>query len=120
MTSRLNEETERLNQKIREFEQLLVEMRLGASAKLVMGDCFLGFGKYGKNWCLAVIHEGGSTPLINASRETRVAAVDYFEELVKRLQESAVEATARVTAAREKAEEILRNMRKVSNESHEV
>lgn len=120
MLSRLNEETELLNQKIREFEQLLVEMRLGVSARLIMGDCFLGFGKYGKNWCLVVIHEGGSTPLVNSSREARVASVDYFEELVKMLQESAAEATAQVTAARNKAEEVLRNMRKESNESHEV
>ncbi len=120
MTSRLNEETELLNQKIREFEQLLIEMRLGVSAKLAMGDCFLGFGKFGKHWCLVIVHGEDSTPLVNASREARVAAVDYFEALVKALQESAVEATARVTAARDKAEGVLRNMRKVSNESHEV
>lgn len=80
---RLGSATEELNLAIREVEQALEALDLGVTAavdvKYSKGVFTLRFGKSEKEWRLIVeFRDGTWGPLLNASREVRVEAMNHL------------------------------------------
>jgi hypothetical protein len=96
--------TEELNDSIAKAEQELLALKLGVTASVLLEqgedwESYLRFGKHGDKWRL--VYESGPVmgepedwrdePLLNASKEVRLRAVDKFEELLIALVDKATE-----------------------------
>jgi hypothetical protein len=105
----LSAATDELNKAIEEAEQTIAALQLGvrASVNLYSDEGGTGwyqdlvFGKEAKSWRLLVETGDASerseiTPLVNASREIRLDAVERFPALVSRLFQVAEEEIHRV------------------------
>ena len=122
--------TDQLTETIAKIERALTEQRFGVTASVALksearvdedGNDFgaeltlLAFRKEGKNWKLMI--ESGvvgdepdawhSMPLLSASRELRLLAVDHMHELVDGLADRAEEQVEEVERRRAKAEALL-------------
>lgn len=95
--SMLEEETEGVNAVIARAESMLADLRMGVTASVKLWDedsdgefTYLGFGKVDKQWRLTIEtgydpSEVEVSPLANASREARLAAIELLPELVDAL-----------------------------------
>jgi hypothetical protein len=97
--------TDELTEEIALLEREVSELRLGVSESVLIGDdvssrCPLWFRKEGKTWRFVVVNGANAIPLINASRELRLIAVDFLPELITKLVESS---RSRVAHVRDKA-----------------
>lgn len=84
----LNELTAQLNDRIKQFETLLRDQRLGVVARVETqpGKRWLSFRKFESRWtlCAETAQDGNEPdfkPLLEASRATRLYAVKYFRAL---------------------------------------
>lgn len=89
MTDKLGALTDELNTQITAAEQALAVLNLGVTAAVSLNNgAELRFGKYNEHWRL--IYNGGGvctdTPLVNASRETRLRAVYVLDDLLAALR----------------------------------
>jgi hypothetical protein len=86
----LNEATERLNSALKQSEKLLAELKLGVRAEEDLGKhgaagFTLAFGKFNNEWKLIACVHDEEMPLLNASREVRVAAAKALPRLLESL-----------------------------------
>jgi hypothetical protein len=119
---RLEAATDDLNRSIEAAEAALVSLQLGVRASTLMDGNkddslwgrYLAFGKESKAWRL-LIEEGELdeeeswtvTPLVNASRELRLRAVELLPTLVQKLVSTAEAEIKRVEAAATAARNIV-------------
>lgn len=127
LSTALNKSTEALNASLKRAQEGFAELSLGVRASVpfsLPGDDdswhrFLGFGKLNNDWQL-FIEQGGAhdpveafvtQPLLNCSRETRLAAVDYlqplFDELINVAENEASAITTKAAEAVEFVENVL-------------
>lgn len=96
--------TDELTEEIALLEREVSELRLGVSESVLIGEVGsqypLWFRKEGKTWRFVVVNGANAIPLINASRELRLIAVDFLPELITKLVESS---RSRVAHVRDKA-----------------
>jgi hypothetical protein len=119
---RLEAATDDLNRCIEAAEAALVSLQLGVRASILMNEDkdepfwgrYLVFGKESKAWRLLIEEgddhpEGGwtITPLVNASRELRLRAVELLPTLVQKLVSTAEGEIKRVEAAATAARNIV-------------
>jgi hypothetical protein len=79
--AQLHSLTDMLNEQLSAVEVAIVQLNLGVSASVPMGDGRLEFRKSGGSWGLFV----GTTPLLNANREIRISASAAIPALVSEL-----------------------------------
>lgn len=125
----LGAETDALTETLAQIERALDEMRLGVSAFVtlrteedevdhptihsVTTTTALSFVKEGKRWMLAIAtthdldDEWRFAPLVNASRELRLLAVEKLPELIEALMTEAERRFEEVRQGHEKARAIL-------------
>jgi len=131
---RLVPATDKLTETIAQIERSLSEQRLGSRASVLLSSqdildddenyrgteiTNLAFRKVGKVWRL-MIDSGpddapehwSSIPLINASRELRVLAVDRLPELVEELVADAEKRIAEVEAKQATADALLATLKR--------
>jgi hypothetical protein len=120
-SARLHRATDALNKKLTEVEAALVAQSLGVSASVVIekGEqtpslVELCFTKRNKQWGLFIeittdvlAFESTLAPIVNASREHRLAAVRALPELIAQLATAAEAQLASVQAATVTASNIL-------------
>lgn len=96
--------TDELTEQIALLERDLCALRLGVSESILIGTegsrVPLWFRKEGKTWRFVLVNGNNTIPLVNASRETRLLAVDHFPELITKLMESS---RSRVAGVEKKA-----------------
>ena len=122
-TSRLHEATDRLNKVLLRCEEALSELKLGVSAAVTLDEDEQGwyralrFGKSGGQFKL-LIETGvdgdpdvNITPLVSASRETRLEAVNALPELYKRLLAAFEAEIERVNTSIKSVEELTDDLR---------
>lgn len=103
----LNQESDRLNALIDDFEESLVDSKVGVSAWIsgefthADGRWQLGFMKLAGIWSVVVREgeDGKPTPLKTAPRAVRVGALELFGELVEELTRRAEGLHRAVSAA---------------------
>jgi hypothetical protein len=103
LAARLAAAADDLNDALRSAEEAFKALGLGVVAEVPFPvtrfpDTALGFGKYDKTWCFTVRHGSNSYPLVNASRELRLVAVDLIPALASKLVAVAEAETGRVEA----------------------
>lgn len=90
MSTQLDEATERLNQTLRRAEATFAALKLGVSASVPLRqdgqwNVVLRFTKDANEWRPMVVNSIGpqstDTPLLSASRETRLCALSKLPEL---------------------------------------
>lgn len=88
--SSLDENTDRLNEALRDVEDALHTLHLGVSAEVVMVGGKLRFGKEGAEWVLSAVIQNGEhvTPLLKASRALRLASVEALPSLLVALRQA--------------------------------
>lgn len=80
----LNQETDTLNEEIRDFEDSLANIGAGCEAWLprACNGYDLGYAKLGGKWCVAIRRQGDEpSSLLRAPREIRIAACEHLAEL---------------------------------------
>lgn len=99
--------TDALTETLAHIERNLRELAWGVEVSVPLEgfpDSALRFGKSGSNWALEVTRPGTApTPLVNASRGVRVAAVDAFPAFIQALAEGTEEEAQRVLLAASRA-----------------
>lgn len=79
----LDSETDKLNELLAKAETAIGEMRMGVCARVPFSGRELSWEKHGSQWMLMVYFDAvQKTPLLKASRELRVSAVEHLDELV--------------------------------------
>lgn len=100
--------TDGLTEEIALLEREVSELRLGVSESIPLGNkgppLHLWFRKEGKVWRFMVVGETvNAIPLINASRELRLIAVDHLPELIAKLVDSS---RSRVAVVQDKTDAV--------------
>lgn len=85
--------TDRLNDALRDVEDALDSLRLGVLAEVTVTTqpvVMLRFSKVGADWVLSIVQDGGMNmgPLLKASRSHRIAAVDVLPRLLIALRQA--------------------------------
>ena len=126
---RLAAAADKLNAKIAEFEKTLGSLKLGVMASVALSSeeqvsagVDLRFAKWRDEWRLVVVDydyshgldEESFELLQNQSRETRLAAVALFPELVDELLTSAEREIERVDASANSIDELIREVERSS------
>lgn len=85
----LNVKTELLNDALRAAEAAIAALGYGVTAEVPIPgtDTHLRFTKEGPKWLLMIVHPGGVTTLLSASRALRVASVMALPDLTAALYE---------------------------------
>jgi len=124
---RLGPATDQVTETIAKIERALEEARFGVSGSIGLrseawemddetrsSEVQLAFRKEGKRWMLMIDSQNPyddehwqSTPLVNASRELRVLAVQKLPDLVDALANAAEARLAEVTDAQRRADDLL-------------
>ncbi len=120
LSAEMNSATDQLNRALYEAEKAIADLKLGVTASVnVVSDPesawyeVLSFGKVNQTWRL--MWETGYadsedspevTPLVNASRATRLSAVDSLPALVEALIRTASEEVETVRAKAKAAQEL--------------
>ncbi len=120
---KLAQATDKLNASLTSVERAIAELSLGVRAEVDLSSDEDGsyqrlvFSKDGKSWRLFVReghvidpHPDEYTPLLNASRETRLTAVGKLKDLVDALVAAAEEECKRVEAKAAEADTIANNL----------
>jgi hypothetical protein len=112
----LDQETERLNEALRDAEDAIVAHCPGVSAEVVMSSGMtLRFAKEGAVWGLFVIDSGGGVcPLVKAGRRHRVAAVACLNDMMSALGAARSAETVMVREAANNAAKFAAVLRLVS------
>lgn len=93
LSARVNAETNRLNESLKEAQSLIGACRMGVTASVGLPNGkTLAYGRVGREWCLHI--EDTQTPILRASREDRIAAAGALGALVDALSEAAARATS--------------------------
>lgn len=86
ISKKMAEEDDRLRERIQKVEDQLrkhISVRIDTALEDGLNSPRLMFCKYDKAWQLVVITDGHETPLVNASRETRVRV--FTEKRIEKL-----------------------------------
>jgi hypothetical protein len=111
VANKLAELTDQLNEKIRDIERGLEALGLGVTAMVPIpgpwGARSLEFAKHENKWRLTVVSDESATPLLNASRGVRCAAMAALSSLLEMMRKRVAQDADQVQAALSRADNFL-------------